>query len=118
MAKRGYYNYSKEKKKDTLKKRFKIGEQGWDILKTTTGLVASGCATVVLHNYLKGLIPADASTAEKVIAKIGVYFVSGMVGNKVEKYVHQEFDEVKMAIQLADEAIKRTQEAQEGQEDA
>lgn len=109
-----YYDV-KDPAKLTMKEKY--GFNGWDIAKTGVGLVASGCATVVLHRYLKGVVPADTTLVEKIVTGLGIYFVAGMVGNKVEKYVYSEMDDIREMFKSAGDAAKLVKEESDGGND-
>lgn len=106
-----YYG-DKDPVKLTMKEKY--GFDGWDIAKAGLGLVASGCATVVLHKYLKGVIPSETSIAEKIVTGIGIYFMSGMVGKKVDEYVRSEMEDIRKAFKEAGETAVMVKEEANG----
>lgn len=105
MAKKHYYGEEPVKKeKPSLKKM--TGLDSWDIFKGAAGLVAGGCASTVIHRYLQAAVPKGSNVAEKIIIAAGVYFVTGLVGHKVEMYIMDEVDEMKVALN----ALKKAKE--------
>lgn len=65
----------------------------WKVFKQVVGAAASGCATVVMHKYLKASLPEAENMFDKAVMAAGTYFITGVVGAKVTKYVEQELDE-------------------------
>ena len=100
--------YSMDPGKDNRTMKEKYGIDGWDIAKAGVGIVASGCATVMVHKYLKGVIPIGNSVPEKILTGVGIYFVSGMVGNKVESYVCSEMEFMKQTFKNAGDAVRKS----------
>lgn len=97
MAKRHYYGEEPEKKERPNFKKM-TGLDCWDVFKGVSGLVAGGCASAVAHRYLKAVVPSGGNVAEKAVIAIGVYFVTGFVGHKVEQYVMSEVDDLKNTL--------------------
>ena len=110
MKRKKYYGEKEEQKKPRLSD---LNIDGWDILKAVVGLTASSCATVALHKYAKNAVPEDISFAEKAVTAVGIYFVTGMVGNQVGKYARSEIDSLKEAVANANEAIRKAKEERE-----
>ena len=114
--KKKYYGEVEKPKKErvTLKD---LGVDGWSVAKTILGAAAGSCATVALHKYAKNAVPDDVSVFEKAVIAVGIYFVTGMVGNQVGEYVKSEVDSVRQAVENANEAIRKAKEEKEGAED-
>ena len=98
MAKSTYYGVKPKEKKP---KRMIIGtwkNSAWDIATGVAGLAAGGCAAAVANRYLKNAIPESPSTCGKIVTAIGVYFITGVIGNAVDKHVRAEMDDIRRAI--------------------
>lgn len=88
-----YYEFDPDTGKIERQEGIFSKEGGWTLFKQVTGMVASGCASVVVNKYLKSNMPDSANLAERVIVGVGVYFITGIVGSKVAKYAEQELED-------------------------
>lgn len=117
MAKQ-YYEFDTEENKITAnvtdKVKSKMDEAGgifakvdkWKIFKQAVGMIASGCASVVVSKYLKANIPESSTAFEKGVMGVGMYMITGVVGSKVAKYAEQELDEWRDSVMMVKEAAK------------
>lgn len=80
------------------------GVDKWKVFKQVVGMVASGCASVVINRYLRANMPQPANTFETVVNGVGTYFITGVVGATVSKYAEQELDEWRDSVMIAKEA--------------
>ena len=102
-----------ESEETTKKKASKINK--WKLFKQAFGMVASGCASVVISRYLKENVPHTDSIAEKAVIGIGTYFITGIVSAKVAKYAEAELDEWKdSVIMIKDTVEEQSAEKKEG----
>ena len=113
MAKNTYYGVKPTEKKPKRMISETWKNSAWDIAKTVAGLAAGGCAATVANRYLKNVVPESPSTCGKIVTAIGVYFITGVIGNAVDKHVRAEMDDVRKAIREADEAVRAAREAEE-----
>ncbi len=113
MRKNKFYSYeAEEQPKQPLGQR--LGISGWDVAKLAVGLTASGCATVVANRYLSSILPESRNLAEKIVTSVGVYFVTGMVGHKVENYVGEELEQLKNVLDSVNRTAEQIKEAANG----
>lgn len=78
----------------------------WKVFKQIVGAVASGCASIVISKYLKTQLPEPASTLEKAVTGVGVYFVTGVVGSAVGKYADQELEDWKETVMTVKDGLQ------------
>lgn len=107
MAKE-YYVYDTEKNevtpienKKTKKRRFLKNVDKWAVFKKVISVAAGGCASHMVNRYLHANLPEAQSITEKIVTGIGVYFVTGMVAEKVSEYAEAELDEFKQSVESA-----------------
>lgn len=110
MAKE-YYEYDTEKKKitrmkDKKKRGFLKNVDKWAVVKRASAMIASGCASAMINRYFKANLPQPTSVMEKVITSAGVYFVTGMVAEKVSEYVESEVDDWRQSLETAANEMK------------
>lgn len=85
----------------------------WKLFKNIAGMAASGCASVVMHKYLKTNMPEPQNAFETAVTGVGVYFITGIVGSKVAKYAEQELDEWRDSIMEIREGAVAEMEGEE-----
>ena len=78
----------------------------WNLFKRVMSVAAGGCASAMTRKYLKANLPEAQSTAETVITGVGVYFMTGLVAEKVSEYTERELDEWRDSIMTAKDAAK------------
>ena len=78
----------------------------WKLFKQVAGMIASGCASVVVSKYLKASLPEPQNTFESVVTGVGTYFITGLVGAKVSKYAEQELEEWRDSVMMAKDTIE------------
>ena len=114
MAKE-YYEFDTDEHKITanVTERMKTTEKAenmlakvdkWKLFKQTVSMIASGCASVVMSKYLKANMPESSTMFEKAVMGVGTYFLTGVVGANVSKYVDGELDEWRDSIMSIKEA--------------
>lgn len=116
MRKKYYGDAEPKKERPSLKKA--TGKSGWDIFTGAAGIVAGGCASATVHKYLSAAVPKGGNLFEKAVIAAGVYFVTGLVGHKVEQYVMGELADLQTSMNIAKQAYSKAGEKQEGGEDA
>ena len=99
MRKKEYYEYDPEAKKlepvtNNLKLAFKKVDK-WGIFKHAIGMVASGCASIVISKYLKANMPPTENVVDKAVMGVGMCFITGLVGSAVAKHAEADLDEFK-----------------------
>ena len=108
MKKKEYYEYDPEEGKlAPIKDNFKMALKKvdkWGILKKAVGMVASGCASVVVSKYLKANMPPTESMVDKAVMGIGMYFITGVVGRAVAKHAEEDMDEFKDILTIEEAA--------------
>ena len=70
----------------------------WKLFKQLSATVASGCASAVVVKCAENSMPSSMTFMEKVVAKVGLYFISGLVSSKVSKMVESDLDSWKDAL--------------------
>lgn len=112
---------------DTEKKEIKPAKGGsirmawrkldkWNLFKKIVSVAAGGCASAMVKKYLQANLPEAQSTAEAVVTGVGVYFVTGVVADKVSEYTAKELDDWKDSIVAAKDEIGK--EAEDGRDEA
>ena len=84
----------------------------WKIFKQVIGMVASGCASVVVSRYLKASLPEPQNTFESVVTGVGTYLITGVVGSKVAKYAEQELDEWRDSVMMVKDTVEEAKTVQ------
>ena len=105
MARKKYFEADPGKGGDAADKKEKGGlvkawtkVDKWAMAKKGVGLLASGCASVVISRYLSANIPECESTVDKAVTWVGTYFLTGLVCSKVSKYAEMEMDELRECV--------------------
>ena len=83
----------------------------WKVFKGLASTVASGCASAVIVKCAENAMPENMTLAEKVISKIGLYFISGLVSAKVSEQVEGDLEEWK---ELVMSSVEQEKEKEEG----
>ena len=95
----------KAKKRDSLAKAWSRVDK-WSVVKKGVGLLASGCASVVISRYLSANMPECDSPVDKAVTWVGTYFLTGLVCSKVSKYAEMELDELRESVTIITEDDK------------
>ena len=82
----------------------------WKVFKGLASTVASGCASAVIVKCAESAMPENMTLAEKVISKIGLYFISGLVSAKVSEQVEGNLEEWKELVMSSVEQGKDEEE--------
>lgn len=77
----------------------------WKLFKQVAGAVASGCASVVVSRYLKANMPETQNIFESAVTGVGMYLITGVVGQQVAKYAEQELDDWRDSIMMVRETV-------------
>lgn len=110
-----YYEYDTErdvikpmKKKDVKKKKlgFLKKVDKWALFKEILSVAAGGCASHMVNRYLHANLPESDSTVERIMTGVGVYFVTGVVADKVSDYTAQELEGFKEKLKAAREELE------------
>lgn len=88
----------------------------WKVFKGLASTVASGCASAVIVKCVDNAMPENMTLAEKVIFKIGLYFISGLVSAKVSEQVEGDLDEWKELVMSSVEQDKEEGAVNGGEE--
>lgn len=117
-----YYKFDADKNEITPVDKAEIIEEDasprfdkWKLFKQVAGMVASGCASVVVSRYLKANLPEPANVFESAVTGVGMYFITGIVGAKVAKYAEQELDEWRDSVMMVKETVEEAKDASDGE---
>lgn len=70
-----------------------------DVIKFISGMACGLAGQAVVDTILKGMMPADLSTAKKAVWVVGKFALTGIAASACSKYAYDTIDELDDVIQ-------------------